>query len=186
MDASRRGGNHMRDGATGVVSGVLKNARPEKSASPGKTLITDLDRKIGLRLRSTRLHHGLTQQEVARALDISFQQVQKYENGQNRLPIGAYAALRRLMSLDLSDMLDIGGPPARIRWADEWPACDGAEELSVAFLAMQPNHRRLLISLAREFQRMAPLEKQSAGLTREAGVVDAKNKFRTATTARTA
>ena len=43
-------------------------------------------RRIGRRLRRRRLFLGLTQTALARALGVTFQQIQKYENGANRLP----------------------------------------------------------------------------------------------------
>ncbi len=46
---------------------------------------SDLDIEIGQRLRRARLSKGLTQQGLAEKIGISFQQVQKYENGSNRV-----------------------------------------------------------------------------------------------------
>jgi transcriptional regulator with XRE-family HTH domain/predicted XRE-type DNA-binding protein len=43
-------------------------------------------RRIGRRLRRRRLFLGLTQTALAHALGVTFQQIQKYENGANRLP----------------------------------------------------------------------------------------------------
>ncbi len=45
----------------------------------------DLDRRIGERIRLRRSELGLTQDELASALGVSYQQVQKYENGVNRI-----------------------------------------------------------------------------------------------------
>lgn len=45
----------------------------------------DLDRLIGQNIRAHRLSSGLTQTELGRAIGISFQQVQKYEDGRNRI-----------------------------------------------------------------------------------------------------
>lgn len=42
---------------------------------------------IGNNLRRLRLSRGLTQKNIAEELGVSFQQVQKYETGQNKLPI---------------------------------------------------------------------------------------------------
>ena len=42
---------------------------------------------IGLNLRSLRKRAGLSQKQVAAILGVTFQQVQKYEQGQNRLPV---------------------------------------------------------------------------------------------------
>lgn len=44
-----------------------------------------LNRQIGKRLRDARLLRGLSQEQVGEIVGVSFQQVQKYENGSNRL-----------------------------------------------------------------------------------------------------
>ncbi len=44
-----------------------------------------VDVHVGKRLRQARKHAGLSQTALGRALGISFQQIQKYESGGNRL-----------------------------------------------------------------------------------------------------
>ena len=44
-----------------------------------------IDRYIGQRVRSRRLLLGYSQEKIAQALDVSIQQVQKYEKGINRI-----------------------------------------------------------------------------------------------------
>lgn len=44
-----------------------------------------VDRCVGARLREIRMRAGLSQHDLAEKLGISFQQVQKYEKGANRL-----------------------------------------------------------------------------------------------------
>ena len=44
---------------------------------------TNEDRRIGLLVRQRRLQLGLSQTDLANAIGVSFQQVQKYENGTN-------------------------------------------------------------------------------------------------------
>lgn len=44
-----------------------------------------VDIKIGRRVRDARLSHGMTQTDLAEAVGVSFQQVQKYETGANRI-----------------------------------------------------------------------------------------------------
>ena len=46
------------------------------------------DKHIALRLRDKRNELGISQTELADAVGISFQQVQKYENGTNRIAAG--------------------------------------------------------------------------------------------------
>jgi len=45
----------------------------------------DIDVQIGKKLRLRRTEKGLTQEAIAKAVGVSFQQVQKYEKGANTL-----------------------------------------------------------------------------------------------------
>jgi transcriptional regulator with XRE-family HTH domain len=62
-----------------------------------------VDRKIGQRVRTRRLEIGMSQERLAELLGVTFQQVQKYEKGVNRI------AASRLF--DISAALDM--PVAR-------------------------------------------------------------------------
>ena len=44
-----------------------------------------VDKHVGMRLRLRRLELKLSQKQLGEALDLSFQQVQKYEKGNNRI-----------------------------------------------------------------------------------------------------
>lgn len=50
-----------------------------------KKLPSDVDRHIGLKVRARRLEAGLSQERLGLALGVTFQQVQKYEKGSNRM-----------------------------------------------------------------------------------------------------
>lgn len=63
-------------------------------------LITPEDVAIGARIRRRRVELGMTQAELASAVGVTFQQIQKYERGANRV------AASRL--LNLSRALDVG------------------------------------------------------------------------------
>ncbi|HRP09928.1 MAG TPA: helix-turn-helix transcriptional regulator [Terricaulis sp.] len=58
-----------------------------------------VDRKLGQRVRSRRLEIGMSQEKLAELLGVTFQQVQKYEKGVNRI------AASRLF--DISAALDV-------------------------------------------------------------------------------
>lgn len=47
-----------------------------------------IDRVVGQRVRARRIEHGLSQSALAEAGGISFQQIQKYEKGSNRISVG--------------------------------------------------------------------------------------------------
>lgn len=49
---------------------------------------TDVDRYVGMQVRAARRELKLTQDELGQMLGITFQQVQKYERGVNRISSG--------------------------------------------------------------------------------------------------
>lgn len=51
-------------------------------------LLSDIDRYVGKRIRLARTLAGLSLDELARQIGVSYQQVQKYENGTNRVGAG--------------------------------------------------------------------------------------------------
>ena len=59
-----------------------------------------VDRHIGSRVRTRRIMLGMSQEKLAEALGLTFQQVQKYEKGTNR--IGASRLLHIASILDVS------------------------------------------------------------------------------------
>lgn len=46
---------------------------------------TDSDVLVGQRIRRHRMERGLSQTQLGKALGVSFQQIQKYEKGANRV-----------------------------------------------------------------------------------------------------
>jgi len=50
-----------------------------------ETVIHPVDRHVGSRVRMRRKLLGISQEKLAHALGVSFQQVQKYERGSNRI-----------------------------------------------------------------------------------------------------
>jgi transcriptional regulator with XRE-family HTH domain len=44
-----------------------------------------IDRHVGARIRMQRMVRGVSQTDLGNAVGVSFQQIQKYENGSNRV-----------------------------------------------------------------------------------------------------
>ena len=57
-----------------------------------------VDVAVGARIRNLRLRNKLSQEEVGRRLKISFQQVQKYEKGTNRVGASRLSELAKIFS----------------------------------------------------------------------------------------
>lgn len=49
---------------------------------------TDTDKYAGLKLKCLRLERGISQRELASRVRVTFQQIQKYEKGVNRISVG--------------------------------------------------------------------------------------------------
>ena len=57
------------------------------------------DTHIGQRIRARRLQLGLSQADLGDALDVSFQQIQKYEKGTNRVSTATLIAIANVMEV---------------------------------------------------------------------------------------
>ncbi len=60
----------------------------------------EFSQNLGRNLRRIRCNKGLTQKAVASVLSVSFQQIQKYETGQNRIPIEKLLTLKVFYGID--------------------------------------------------------------------------------------
>jgi transcriptional regulator with XRE-family HTH domain len=69
---------------------------------PAYRRIGAVDVQVGQRIRTARLTQGVSQQKVAEALGVTFQQVQKYENGMNRVGMGRLHAIANSLGLPMS------------------------------------------------------------------------------------
>jgi transcriptional regulator with XRE-family HTH domain len=65
-----------------------------------------VDKHVGARLRAARLEAGKSQTQVAEALGVTFQQVQKYEKGTNRISAGTLHELSRLFDMPVQSFFD--------------------------------------------------------------------------------
>ena len=68
----------------------------ETNKQQKKGRITQADQKIGARLRQAREEAQLSQQSLADHLGVSFQQIQKYENGVNRVSVAKLCMIAKL------------------------------------------------------------------------------------------
>lgn len=66
----------------------------------------DEDKVLGARVRARRIALGLSQKDLADALGVTFQQVQKYESGSNRISAFAMYRLATLLGMTLERVYD--------------------------------------------------------------------------------
>lgn len=73
--------------------------------------VTEADRLVGLRIAALRKARGLSQTALGLAVGVTFQQVQKYEKGQNRVGAGRLREIARLLEVPVSTFFeDSDGP----------------------------------------------------------------------------
>jgi len=63
------------------------------------------DIRVGQNLRQLRILRGVTQEQLGKALEITFQQVQKYEKGTNRVSASRMAAICRVLNCTVNDIM---------------------------------------------------------------------------------
>lgn len=81
------------------------------------------DRHVGRRVCERRIRLGYSQSDLAQALGVSFQQVQKYENGANRISASKLWEAAIFLGADISDFYR-GYEPEPAGMAEEGVAFD--------------------------------------------------------------
>ncbi len=131
----------------------------EKETS-GQTMpkqTTDVDRLVGIRITALRKARGMSQTALGNAVGVTFQQVQKYEKGANRVGAGRLTRIAGVLEVPVSTFF--GGP-------------DGPESLPAAGVELeylaQPGALRLLRAYSQI--RMAPLQRSIVALVEKIAV----------------
>lgn len=63
-----------------------------------------IDIYLGQALRKKRLNLGISQCELAEVVGVTFQQIQKYEKGANRITVGNFYKMIRFLELDANEL----------------------------------------------------------------------------------
>jgi len=69
-----------------------------------------IDRHVGSRVRMRRMMLGMSQEKLGDALGLTFQQVQKYEKGSNRIGASRLQQISLVLQVPVSFFFD-GAPP---------------------------------------------------------------------------
>lgn len=121
--------------------------KPEHTADP-------VDVTVGTRIRFTRKMKNLSQQALAEAIGVSFQQVQKYERGSNRVSASMLVRIADFLEVDISDLF--GRANARGAIDDQLAdllATTGALDVLTAYASLSSDSRTALVGLMRTLQK---------------------------------
>lgn len=114
-----------------------------------------IDVLVGTNIRLNRLEKGITQSALAEALDLSFQQIQKYEKGVNRVSASMLVHISKALDLPVTALLPPASEPAQpvesmlLRFA----GLSEGPEMIKAFLDMSPDHRDAVLVLSKALAR---------------------------------
>lgn len=98
-----------------------------------KKVPNPIDRHVGSRVRMRRVILGMSQEKLGEALGLTFQQIQKYEKGANR--IGASRLQQISRTLDVPPAFFFEGAPAFEGVGDEKIHSGVAEDSSSSYVA---------------------------------------------------
>jgi transcriptional regulator with XRE-family HTH domain len=112
-----------------------------------------MDIALGAAVRIRRRSLGISQEALAEQCGVSFQQIQKYENGANRISFSRLVQIARALQCRVVDLMDVLDAPdgggvgdldilSRMR-------TPGALELLAAFERLSPETRSSLLGLMR-------------------------------------
>src|SRR5262249_14977161 len=131
---------------------VAQTFRCDDSGDPvAKKSLRPVDVLVGQNIRICRLQQGISQTELARRIGLTFQQIQKYEKGANRVGAGRLTQLAEALSVPLGSLFD-GRPTTAAVTHEDQPLLAGALlaephslRLVQAFDRIADNKRRLAL-----------------------------------------
>jgi transcriptional regulator with XRE-family HTH domain len=74
---------------------------PQTRAIPANRA-NDIDRHVGIRIRERRVMLGLSQQQMADMIGVTYQQAHKYERGINRISAGRLYEISRVLNVPIT------------------------------------------------------------------------------------
>src|ERR1700746_3359436 len=79
-------------------------AKPKRGRSTAA-----IDARVGARIRERRIMRGLTQQQLAELIGVTYQQAHKYERGINRVSAGRLFEIARVLGVPVGHFYEDSG-----------------------------------------------------------------------------
>lgn len=131
-------------------------ARKPKEKSPGPRSATDLHKSLGEKVRAARLAANISQDELGKALGLSFQQIQKYEKGVNRIEMTRMIAIAKFLNAPLADFIgavEIKRTQRRQDFDAVLATREGAQVIE-AMITMSEGQRQFMVEIARRLPQL--------------------------------
>lgn len=118
--------------------------------------MVNIDELIGRNIRQRRIFLGMTQTDLAKAIGVTFQQVQKYESGFNRVSSSRLWEIARALKTPVSSFFEgLSGGGGAERNRDEVGIMvdrPEARALIQKFRQLPQEQRRALLNLAKSLE----------------------------------
>lgn len=109
-----------------------------------------VDTHVGTKVKTRRLMLGLSQEELANAIGLTFQQVQKYEKGTNRISVSRLMDISRALKTPLDYFLDGCGNG----WSTRKLSIRGVSDVKQEPLEPDPMVTKDVIELVRSYSKI--------------------------------
>jgi transcriptional regulator with XRE-family HTH domain len=130
--------------ASGTVPKSSKGEEPPEFGR-GTGVPDPVDVHVGGRIRVRRLYRGMRQEELARELGLTFQQVQKYESGANRVSASRLWEIAAILETPIAYFF-----PKDAAISDDYPQDQESIELARLYYAIaDPAMRQQLFDMVK-------------------------------------
>jgi transcriptional regulator with XRE-family HTH domain len=134
------------------MTGIVKKRSAPRRGGANKRSPGEGDRIIGQRMRARRLEQHVTQAALGDRIGVSFQQVQKYERGDNRISISRLAQVAEILDTNVDYFIaqnGDNGAPHSSKVAEFMATKDGIAIAEEMLRMPNPEMRRSVIALCR-------------------------------------
>ncbi len=135
-----------------MIKKAEDRAKPVRKAkrSIAKDGPSPIDVHVGSRVRLRRTLLGMSQEKLGEAIGLTFQQVQKYERGMNRISASKLWKLSNVLDVPVSYFFDDLG----VDEDGQVPTLLGAEPSGSETLALDPMAKRETLELVRAYYKI--------------------------------
>lgn len=127
--------------------------------------ITDADQRLGQRIRSRRLEMGVSQMQLADMLGVTFQQIQKYEKGKNRVAASRLQQIAEHLKTNIAHFIDTNGKIVENTPIGSFIATRRGMSLCKAAMVLDNHRLDSVIQLARSLGRSRSNSKSTGAST---------------------
>ncbi len=138
-----------------------EDVKPAAKYGRGTGVPNPIDVHVGNRIRMRRLLLGMNQETLANALGLTFQQVQKYEGGANRVSASRLSAMAEILGVPISYFFgDLRPDDAEIspedqRWREHLQRPETIEFIRLYYAISDPKIRSQFLEMTKSLAELS-------------------------------